>query len=78
MKSTIGSTMKPKGKGVARQMNRTHASDASSGNYEGPREQLIAEAAYFRAEQRGFVPGNEMSDWLEAEADVEGVLRNLQ
>jgi hypothetical protein len=31
---------------------------------------LIAVAAYFRAEQRGFAPGNEMSDWLDAEADV--------
>ena len=78
MKSTNGSTIKPKSKGAARQLNRIQASDASSGNYDCPREQMIAEAAYFRAEQRGFVPGNEMSDWLEAEADVEGVLRNLQ
>lgn len=36
-----------------------------------PREQLIAEAAYLRAEQRGFHPGNEMADWFEAEADVD-------
>lgn len=43
-----------------------------------PREQMIAEAAYFRAERRGFAPGNEMSDWLQAEADVEGILRNRQ
>lgn len=27
----------------------------------------IAEAAYFRAEKRGFAPGNELDDWLEAE-----------
>ncbi len=39
---------------------------------------MIAEAAYYRAEQRGFAPGNEMSDWLQAEADVEGVLRTSQ
>ena len=32
---------------------------------------MIAVAAYFRAEQRGFTPGNEMSDWLEAKAEVE-------
>lgn len=38
------------------------------------REQMIAVAAYFRAEQRGFAPGNEMSDWLGAEADVEHML----
>jgi hypothetical protein len=35
-----------------------------------PREQLIAEAAYFRAEQRGFEPGNEIDDWLNAEVEV--------
>lgn len=46
------------------------AADLASGNGGIPREQWIAEAAYFRAEQRGFSPGNEMSDWLDAEADV--------
>lgn len=42
-----------------------------------PREQMIAEAAYYLAEQRGFVPGNEVSDWLLAEADVERALGKL-
>lgn len=32
--------------------------------------QLIAEAAYYRAERRGFAPGGEELDWLEAEAEV--------
>lgn len=45
----------------------------ASGNEDCPREQMIAEAAYYRAERRGFVPGNEMSDWLQAEADIEGL-----
>lgn len=31
---------------------------------------LIAEAAYFRAEQRGFVPGSELEDWLTAELEI--------
>jgi hypothetical protein len=31
---------------------------------------LIAVAAYFRAEQRGFSPGYELDDWLAAEADI--------
>lgn len=30
----------------------------------------IAEAAYFKAERRGFAPGHELSDWLEAERDM--------
>ncbi|GAB4274941.1 MAG: hypothetical protein Kow0065_23020 [Methylomicrobium sp.] len=36
---------------------------------------MIAEAAYYKAERRGFQPGNEMYDWLEAEREVS---RNLQ
>jgi hypothetical protein len=34
------------------------------------REQRIAEIAYFRAEQRGFEPGDDIRDWLDAEAEV--------
>ena len=40
------------------------------------RHRMIAEAAYFRAERRGFVPGNELEDWLQAEADVERVVQS--
>jgi len=35
------------------------------------REQMIATMAYLRAEQRGFVPGHEQEDWLQAEAEVD-------
>lgn len=38
------------------------------------REQMIAEAAYFRAEQRGFTPGGELDDWLEAELAIDRML----
>jgi hypothetical protein len=31
---------------------------------------LIAVAAYHRAEKRGFAPGYELQDWLDAEADI--------
>ncbi len=34
------------------------------------RERLVAQAAYFRAEKRGFAPGCELQDWVEAEAEV--------
>jgi len=30
----------------------------------------IAEAAYFRAQLRGFAPGHELDDWLAAESDL--------
>jgi hypothetical protein len=31
---------------------------------------LISEAAYYRAKQRGFAPGHELEDWIQAEAEV--------
>jgi hypothetical protein len=34
------------------------------------RMERIALAAYFRAQQRGFAPGNELEDWLEAEREM--------
>jgi hypothetical protein len=34
------------------------------------RQMLVARAAYFRAEKRGFAPGGELQDWVEAEAEV--------
>lgn len=42
------------------------------------REQMIAEAAYYRAEQRGFAGGDTLRDWYEAEAEVDARLRRLQ
>lgn len=30
----------------------------------------IALAAYYRAERRGFEPGGELNDWLQAEQDL--------
>ncbi len=41
------------------------------------REQMIAEAAYYCAEQRGFAPGHEMADWLLAEAEFERTFGTL-
>ncbi len=35
------------------------------------RWQMIAQAAYFRAQKRGFAPGGEIQDWLDAETEVE-------
>jgi hypothetical protein len=31
----------------------------------------VATAAYYKAETRGFAPGHELDDWLEAEAELE-------
>lgn len=38
------------------------------------RHSMIAEAAYHRAERRGFEPGYELDDWLAAEKEVDALL----
>ena len=59
----------------------TGASTPTSPEFVDPEQRaaLIAEAAFFRAEQRGFAPGHEVEDWLAAEvrgrceADARGI-----
>ena len=41
------------------------------------RHQMIATAAYFIAEQRGFVPGHEAQDWYAAEAAIDKELTRV-
>lgn len=77
MKTSTASMSKTKGNPSSRQARGSGNFDPSLGDEECPREQMIAEAAYFRAQQRGFEPGNEMSDWLQAEADIETLLGNI-
>jgi hypothetical protein len=38
------------------------------------RRELIAQAAYFRAQHRGFAPGHEQEDWCAAEMEVDNAL----
>ncbi|MFU8789017.1 MAG: sterol desaturase family protein [Methylobacter sp.] len=33
-------------------------------------DDMIAEAAYYKAEKRGFSPGDELRDWLEAKSEI--------
>jgi hypothetical protein len=39
--------------------------------------EMIREAAYYRAEKRGFTPGLEADDWAQAEAEVMERVRGL-
>lgn len=48
--------------------------DAESAVLHEERNALIAQAAYFRAERRGFEAGHELEDWLAAEQDIERAL----
>jgi hypothetical protein len=38
------------------------------------RHTMIAEAAYYRAQRRGFENGHDLQDWLEAEAEIDLML----
>jgi len=42
------------------------------------RRQLVAAEAYFLAERRGFTAGNELEDWVAAEAAVDSRLQQMQ
>jgi hypothetical protein len=42
------------------------------------REQLIAEAAYYRAERRNFAGGREMDDWLAAEEEIDSLINPVR
>lgn len=45
-------------------------------NSDEERYQMIAEAAYFRAEKRGFVMGDAAQDWIEAESEISRMLQD--
>ena len=40
--------------------------------------EMISEAAYYRAEKRGFSPGLESEDWIQAEAEVRARLQAMR
>ena len=42
------------------------------------RYRMIAEAAYYRAEKRGFEGGNSAQDWIDAEAEINQLLSSAQ
>ena len=74
---TRTATSKASGRGVISAKRPIKSAPVTSaGKDVGPsispeeRQRLVARAAYFRAEKRGFVPGFELQDWVEAEAEV--------
>ena len=42
------------------------------------RDEMIAVAAYFRAERRGFAPGHDVEDWCEAAAAIDQLLEAMR
>src|SRR5881394_3660978 len=51
---------------------KTSGGNGNAGGKLSPEEvyRLIQESAYFKAKERGFAPGHEVQDWIEAEAEV--------
>jgi len=68
-------TASPKRK-VVKPAQTPHGSPTGSQTTVTPDElhRMIAVAAYCRAECRGFVGGNEVEDWLAAEAEIKKLL----
>ena len=52
----------------------TRKATASNPLAESERRHMIAEAAYYLAEKRGFSGGDPVSDWIAAEAEIETCL----
>jgi len=52
--------------------DEVNSDSKESGNtiYSPDRDAKIAELAYYKAEKRGFEPGHELEDWLEAEQEL--------
>lgn len=53
-----------------------HAGNSETRLSEDERRRMIAEAAYYRAEQRGFSAGGEVDDWLTAEREISQLLQS--
>jgi hypothetical protein len=59
-----------KGVSTAANVSKSDATAERSTN----REEMIREAAYFRAERRAFVAGGEFEDWIAAEREIDALL----
>lgn len=62
-----------------RQMPFRGETDAETATGDVPldlRYSMIAIAAYYKAEQRGFAAGSAMEDWLAAETEIEQLLKS--
>ena len=71
--SKAGAPRKP----IAEQRSAALGNSAGASNLRPERSpapeevrRLIEEAAYYRAKQRGFEPGHELEDWIQAESEV--------
>ena len=72
-------TTSAKGNGeVAPRKTATKAGSVSGAVTPEQRYRMICDAAYFRAEQRGFIGGNPEQDWRDAENEIDQKLCAVQ
>lgn len=62
-------TTKKKVSTTKKALSKTKATATIS---QAQRRHMIAEAAYYIAEKRSFLPGDARNDWLEAEIQIDG------
>jgi len=72
--ATTASGKQPAGKTAGTAAAQTPRDQAAPFITSQQRHQLIAEAAYLRAERRGFSGGDPTRDWLEAEEEIDAAL----
>jgi hypothetical protein len=76
IRSSHSAKSTPRARGHAPQAAQPSSVASQAGVLAGPeiRHDIVAQAAYFRAQRRGFEPGQELDDWLAAEAEVDAML----
>lgn len=77
-KKTAPSGAKPAPKSEPTEVTAAHLERREIPSFSESREARIAEAAYWRAERRGFTAGQELDDWLAAEKEVDGNVAGQQ
>ncbi len=62
---------KPKSRSISGMLEPRAVVDCGPASGETGRLDRIAVAAYYKAEARGFAPGGEVDDWLDAETEYD-------
>lgn len=75
-KAKATKTTKTASKTTKRTRSKSAAKDVKPVITSEERHRMISEAAYYLAEKRGFVPGHEESDWLQASKEVDSMIIN--
>ncbi len=73
-KTTAQTTSARATKNIRKSTRLSRADNAATKRIAEERRTHIAVAAYHKAEKRGFAPGAELQDWIEAEKEIDALL----